>query len=321
MKKSLIALAVLGASGFAMAQSSVTLYGVADGGIGKAPGGKTGFVSSNSYTNNGASRVGLKGVEDLGGGLKAGFNFETGLWMGTGNAYGVRTGKDLTGNDKLVNQFWNRNAMVFLGGSWGQFTMGRYYTPSFSAQTGFWELTGAANYSVVLNTYLIGGDSVWQDNQFRYDAPNFGGLSGSIAYTTKNDNADLATGVTPGSKWAGAVTYANGPLSGALTVNKVQGLKTGWNLGGRYNMGNFIVAASYNDARSVRRGISIGGTAIFGAASATLDITRDTKNAAGKRTNFVLEGKYSLSKRTFAYADYLRVDRRNSYTIGVRHNF
>ena len=76
MKKSLIALAVLGASGFAMAQSSVTLYGVADGGIGKAPGGKTGFVSSNSYTNNGASRVGLKGVEDLGGGLKAGFNFE-----------------------------------------------------------------------------------------------------------------------------------------------------------------------------------------------------------------------------------------------------
>ena len=311
MKKSLIALAVLGASGFAMAQSSVTLYGVADGGIGKAPGGKTGFVSSHSFTNNGASRVGLKGVEDLGGGLKAGFNFETGLWMGTGNAYGSG-----------INQFWNRNSMVFLGGSWGQFTMGRYYTPGFSAQTGFWELTGAANYTVVGNTYGFGGgNGVWQNNQFRYDAPNFGGLSGMVAYTTKNDNGGT------GSKWDLAATYANGPISGALTLNKTQGLKTGWALGGRYNMGNFIVAASYNDRGNVasgvssRRGISIGGTAIFGAASATLDITRDTKNAAGKRTNFVLEGKYSLSKRTFAYADYLRVDKQNSYTIGVRHNF
>lgn len=97
MKKSLFALAVLALSGAAMAQSSVTLYGVADAGIGKiklGSGGaspandasnKTEFISS-STMNNGTTRVGVRGVEDLGGGLKAGFQFETGLDLDNGNA-------------------------------------------------------------------------------------------------------------------------------------------------------------------------------------------------------------------------------------------
>ena len=101
MKKSLIALAVLGFAGAAMAQSSVTLYGVADAGVGKIKsqtydpitgtlGGnndrsdKTEFISA-STMNNGTSRLGVRGVEDLGGGLKAGFNFETGIDLDDGS--------------------------------------------------------------------------------------------------------------------------------------------------------------------------------------------------------------------------------------------
>ena len=78
MKKSLIALAVLVASGAAMAQSSVTLYGVIDLGVGKlgSPKGaaqKEKFsMQSSGLVNNGVSRIGFRGVEDLGGGLKAG---------------------------------------------------------------------------------------------------------------------------------------------------------------------------------------------------------------------------------------------------------
>ena len=74
MKKSLIALAVLAASGAAMAQSSVTMYGVADLSLAKAN-GVSAQMSGNGVMNNGNSRLGVRGVEDLGGGLKASFNF------------------------------------------------------------------------------------------------------------------------------------------------------------------------------------------------------------------------------------------------------
>ena len=78
MKKSLIALAVLAASGVAMAQSSVTMYGVADVGLVKSN-GISAQMTSAGLMNNGTSRLGVRGVEDLGGGLKASFNFEQGI--------------------------------------------------------------------------------------------------------------------------------------------------------------------------------------------------------------------------------------------------
>ncbi|MGE8396727.1 MAG: porin, partial [Comamonas sp.] len=77
MKKSLIALAALAASGFAMAQSSVTLFGVVDTGVTYVDGGTnwSGLTSGNNAT----SRLGFRGVEDLGGGLKANFWLEAGI--------------------------------------------------------------------------------------------------------------------------------------------------------------------------------------------------------------------------------------------------
>lgn len=300
MKKSLIALAVLGASGFAMAQSSVTLYGVADAGIGRiatATGNSTG-MKANSAVNNGNSRLGVKGVEDLGGGLQAGFNFESGLNLGTGAA-------DTT--------FWQRNANMYLAGGWGKFLMGRTLTPSFYGVAA-WELTGTANYSAVANTYGFGGGPSRNNSQFTYSTPNISGFSATLGYIFKDDNGGNA-------KWDLNGIYANGPIAVGLSVNKTQTQKTAWSLGGKYNFGQFVLAASYNDAQSVRRGFSIGGTANFGAASVTLDLTRDTKNPVKKYTNAVLEGKYSLSKRTFVYADYLRLDSTNNYGVGVRHNF
>jgi len=303
MKKSLIALAVLGASGFAMAQSSVTLYGVADAGLGKVANGKTQMTSA-GLLNNGNSRLGVKGVEDLGGGLKAGFNFESGLTLKNGDYAGSGGG------------FWGRAANMYLGGSWGTFLMGRTLNPSFYGFAA-WELTGAANYTVVGNTYGFGGgNGPRNSSQFTYTTPNISGFSGSLGYIFSADNGGNA-------KWDLNAIYANGPMSVAVTANKTQTQKTGWSLGGRYNFGQFIAAASYSDAYSVRRGFSIGGTALFGPASVTLDLTRDTRNLAGakKYTNALLEGKYSLSKRTFVYADYLRLDGGNNYGVGVRHNF
>ena len=303
MKKSLIALAVLGFAGAAMAQSSVTLYGVADAGLGKSKSAGETKVNMHSANvmNNGNSRLGVRGVEDLGGGLKAGFNFETGLSLENGNTSTAGAG------------FWGRNANMWLGGSWGTFQMGRTLNPSFYGVAA-WELTGTANYSVVGNTYgYVGGAR--NSSEFSYKTPDFGGLTAKLGYIMKADNGGNA-------KWDLNVVYANGPIAAGLSANKAKGQKVGYALGGKYNFGNFAVAASYSDNHKVRRGFSIGGTANFGAASVTLDLTRDTKNLAGKKyTNGLLEGKYALSKRTFMYAAYLRHDGNNNYGLGVRHNF
>lgn len=322
MKKSLIALAVIGFSGAAMAQSSVTLYGVADVGIGKMEGGKTEMISAGTM-NNGTSRLGVRGVEDLGGGLKAGFNFEHGLSL-----------EDGSGN-KSGGQMWSRAANLWLGGNWGTFKMGRSLTPSFYG-VATWELTGTANYSVVANTYNFAGAGPRDSSLFTYKTPNMGGFSAELGYITKTDNCTTpavsvsSTGVVTGSprvcsgsKWDLNAIYANGPIGIGLSANKTQHQKTNWSLGGKYNFGNFAVAASYHDAKDMgRRGFGLGGTATFGAASVTLDLTRDTRNGGGKKyTNGLLEAKYALSKRTFMYGAYLRLDGTNNYGIGVRHNF
>ena len=334
MKKSLIALAVLGASGVAMAQSSVTLYGVADAGVGKIKSGfvppqspgasgndasdKTEFISG-SLMNNGNSRIGVRGVEDLGGGLKAGFNFESGLDLDNGNNLGSGGG------------FWGRAANMWLAGNWGTFKMGRTLNPAFYAVTA-WELTGAANYSVVGNTYNFGGGGPRNNSQFSYKTPTFAGFNAEIGYIFKADNV---VGGEQRAKWDLNLIYANGPFGAGLAVNKTKDRKTNYSLGGKYSFSNFVVAASYSqivattagvspDAR--RRGFSIGGTGTFGAFAVTLDLTRDTKNEITsannkKYTNGLVEAKYALSKRTFIYGAYLRFDGDNNYGIGVRHNF
>ena len=316
MKKSLIALAVLGLSGAAMAQSSVTLYGVADAGIGKIEAGsglanpandasdKTEFISG-SMMNNGTSRLGVRGVEDLGGGLKAGFQFETGLDLDNGGSSGA---------------FWSRQANIWLGGNWGTVKLGRQFTPSYLTTSTF-ELTGTALYSVLANTYNFAGIGRRADSAFAYITPNFGGFTAAAAYVTKHDSG--------GDKdsWDVGLTYNNGPIGAGLSVNKIANSKTNYQVGGKYNFGNFAVAASYNQgsnqAELVRRGYGLGVGFNVGAFGLVVDLTRDTKNewTDKKYTNGVVEAKYALSKRTFVYGAYLRLDGENNYGIGVRHNF
>ena len=83
MKKSLIALAVLAASGAAMAQSSVTVYGRLDASVGSAKVGAPGAALRGNTqmfnSNMTSSRIGFRGTEDLGGGLKAIFALESNI--------------------------------------------------------------------------------------------------------------------------------------------------------------------------------------------------------------------------------------------------
>lgn len=330
MKKSLIALAVLAASGAAMAQSSVTLYGVVDLGIGKLDGEKVG-MQGNTMVTNGASRIGFRGVEDLGGGLKVGFNFEQGINAENG---ATDLSRDVNGN--VFASTFQRQANVWIGGGWGTFKMGRALTPSYNGLAA-WELLGAPNYSVVGNTYLFVGQGSRNNSQFSYKTPSFGGFTAEIGYVAKGDLG--------ANKIDASLSYVNGPLGAGLSYNKVSGAKANYALGAKYNFGSFTLAAGYNDGRNRqfkdaagnvltnagrRAGVSLGGMVNFGSMSLALDVTRDMKNefTVGnfiyknkKFTNGVVEFKYALSKRTFMYADYLRLDDTNNYGVGLRHNF
>ena len=306
MKKSLIALAVLAASGAAMAQSSVTMYGVADLSLAKSN-GISAQMSGNGVMNNGNSRLGVRGVEDLGGGLKASFNFEQGINAETG---------------ATDAQTFQRNAYMALSGGFGKFQMGRSLNPSFWGVAA-WELTGAANYSAVANQFGFAGGPSRNSSMFMYTTPNMGGFSGTLGYVAKPDNGGNA-------KVDMNLIYANGPLAVALSYFKVNSAPKGLALGGSYDFGMFKLAASLQDAPGASKGFTIGGTVPVGPVALTLDIARE--NGTGmKNTDFLVEAKYALSKRTFAYGVYYKdgdagggvykTGAKNHFGLGVRHNF
>lgn len=297
MKKSLVALAALAIVGVASAQSSVTLYGVADLSLAKATGGKT-QMSGNGLLNNGNSRLGVRGTEDLGGGLKASFNFEEGINLESGATD--------------ANTF-QRNANMSLSGGFGTFQMGRTLSPSFYG-TAAWELTGMANYSMVANKFGFGGAGNPRNNsQFTYITPNMGGFSSTLGYITQADNLGNA-------KADINVVYRGGPLAVGLVYSKVENAERNVALGAKYDFGMFKVAGSFQDPAGPSKGFTIGGTANLGVASLTLDVGRDTNNST---TDTLIEALYPMSKRTTAYAAALRqgLPGVTNYGVGIRHNF
>lgn len=314
MKKTLIALAAVAATGAAFAQSSVTLYGVADIGIQdtNAPGSKL-QLNSSSTMNNGTSRWGIRGTEDLGGGLKAGFNFEAGLSLDNGAA------GTFSGN------YFGRNAFMTLSGGFGELSLGRRLNPAFNTAAA-WELTGAANYSAVVSQFggvLVG---IRTSDMIMYTSPNMNGFVAQFGHRLKGDNGTKASNDL-------SLRYGQGPLVVAFNYNNNSG-GTGNNkhLGASYDFGDFKIAGAWIDPAGASKGFAIGGTVNLGTVALTADFVRDTN---ADDTDFVLEAKYPLSKRTFAYAAYLRDgDKKNGafnaatagknvggFGLGIRHNF
>lgn len=345
MKKTLVALAVLGASGLAAAQSSVTLYGIADGGIGRAkymtPDAKTKFMGSGSTVNNMPSRIGLKGTEAIGGGNVVGFAFEHGLSLEDGRSIEFAGAEPLWDSG---DHFWDRDAHVFIAGGWGALKLGRQVNPTHIAEAQY-DLTGLANYSAMRGTFKATGMPVWNNGgTIAYFSPNMGGLTVAVSYMPKHNNPDVKE-----NAWDLGAWYNNGGLGVAASANKgLNDGKTNWHVGAKYSFSNFTVAGSYHSVHgdgvnypvplaardAVRRGFNLSAQAKFGAATVTVDVARTTKNewmngklqtadvhGNKKYTNFMLEGKYALSKRTFLYCDFLRLDGTNNWGLGINHSF
>jgi predicted porin len=230
MKKSLIALAVLAASGAAMAQSSVTLFGIVDTGVSYV---SNSVGDSSKYgvgtSGNATSRLGLRGTEDLGGGLKAGFWLEGEIFGDTGNAKGFD---------------FRRESTVRLSGNFGEVRLGRETTPTFRAglkydvfgATGIGQFMGYKDWA---GTGLADGNTIRKDNMLSYSTPNFSGFTANISYAF-DEKANLATLGGHGGRYVGGnVGYDNGPLS----VTAAYGTLSYGNVGDRDEMS---IGASYN---------------------------------------------------------------------------
>lgn len=297
MKKTLIALAAVAATGAAFAQSSVTLYGVADASISKATGTST-KLSTNGLLNNGNSRFGLKGSEDLGSGMKANFVMEAAVNLGTG---------------ATDTNMFQRNAYVELAGGFGSVYAGRRLSPHFYAIATY-EFTGTANYSAVANQFGFGGGSR-NDSMIAYTTPSMGGFSATVGTKLKGNSA------TDQAKYDLNAIYRNGPIAAAFGYDKTQGGVASKSLGGSYDLGVAKVAVGYYDPAVANKGFSVGVSAPVGPVNLVLDIAKATEGT--KDTDVLVEAKYALSKRTFTYGAVHREGAKkvNTFGIGVRHNF
>jgi predicted porin len=154
MKKSLVALAVLAASGASFAQSSVTAYGILDiwAGTVKTEDGVAGTSLTQTKLDSGGvshDRWGFKGSEDLGGGLKANFNLEQGFTLDNGAHDAGSTG-------------FNRYAWVGLSGGFGEIKLGK-------TATAFDDVNGASD--AVFDSALSPMNHVFGSTNYNWTPP------------------------------------------------------------------------------------------------------------------------------------------------------
>jgi predicted porin len=252
MKKSLLALAVLGAyAGVASAQSSVTLYGTIDlsGKYVKndtAPGVKDDRYSLSRDGIN-SSQLGLRGIEDLGGGLKAGFLLLSSVGADSGD---LGAGQSATGSGKL----WTRRATVSLFSNAGELRLGRDYTPTFWNNTIFdaFGTNGLGDSSHVLQ--LATTTFVRADNSIGYFLPGaIGGFYGQIMAAAAEPGQAGQTS-NNGKYWGGRIGFAAGPfdIAGAwgqqnnVTFPTLGNKQDTWNIGGAWDFG-FLKIMGYYD--------------------------------------------------------------------------
>ena len=287
MKKTLLAAALLaGCAGAASAQSSVTLYGIVDGGLRyNNVSYSNGDGASNfglAYGQQSGNRFGLKGVEDIGGGNKATFVLENGFDLGNGTS------------GQSSRMFGRAAWMGVESNSWGYVRIGRQLNfateyvgiPVDPFGTGFGQLNMGTAFGVV-NTDRI-------SNAIKYQTPNMSGFQAGIGYSFATGNTAVYTADANGNGKVGTsgtgynfstsnnsrqltlgAKYANGPFYAAASWDKIYADNGGplgrnasissWNLAGTYDFKVVKLALGYGQTRD---GAVLGqGTGVTGASS------------------------------------------------------
>ena len=318
--KKFATLAVLAAASVgAYAQSSVTLFGVLDANARYVKNGDLKIKSLGSGGIN-TSRLGVRGTEDLGDGLKAGFWLETGLNADSG------TQSDAT-------RFWNRRATVSLMGNFGEVRLGRDFTPTYLGYSDYDPfgdngVAASSKFDSSLGTARDTGTRA--DNQITYLTPgNLGGFYG---------RASVAAGEgTAGKKYYGArAGWAAGPIDvsaayGQTEVAPVAGddkFKT-FDVGASYDFGVVKAMGYYTQSKFVNQKIatySLGAVvplgvgqikAVYTHANASGTTAAGVNVDANDADQVALGYIYNLSKRTALYTTAAYVKNKGNATFAV----
>jgi predicted porin len=326
-----VAALLAAAAGAAHAQSSVTLFGVADAGIRSVHNSGVGSNTTMSSNGNSTSRFGFRGEEDLGGGLKAGFWLEAGLNLDGGTS------------DTTSGKLFNRRSTVSLMNNYGEVRLGRDYNPTGRAAfefdpfgaLGVGASTNVSRFSVAQSSLYLRGD-----NQVSYFLPSVAGLYGQVTFApgeSVNPTAPVGTNLSLARKYGGGrLGYKNGPLDVNIAYGKmdttdvtapttVSSFKS-TGVAGSYDFGMAkLISHYYRETQMTAKETRflIGVSVPFGAQEfkASYIRTNDTNSAAplteGKASQFALGYVYNLSKRTALYSSAARISNKGAATYVI----
>jgi predicted porin len=341
MKKSLIALAVLGAfAGAASAQSSVTLSGMLDAGLIRT-GTATGYDWAMGGAGSAFNNFTLSGKEDLGGGMNAFFTMN--------HRFRIQNGTINSANQLDGSTTFYRNIFVGLGGGFGDVRLGRMLMP-------LQEMNG--NFDPWYGGYTVGSThtggitaTIRAQQAIYYRSPSMSGFSvhaaiassqGQLAAETANDFGSVApfTGAGGQRPTGFALNYAAGPLKATLAYDRNYADFKTVGVYGQYNFGVAILNMQFEDGDSTIGGnlatkekvkaFSIAADIPFGAFLGKVGYLRyNSDKARQDATKFGLGGEYAFSKRTLIYSDIGKSSgdrlsdaaKKGQFDIGLRHKF
>lgn len=323
----------------AHAQSNVTVYGIADIGYQKYD---TGAGSLTRANNNGwvPSRLGFKGTEDLGSGLKANFQLEGLLALSSG-----------TLGNSTTNQVFNREAWVGLSGNFGEVRVGRQDVTDASNVEALVSQSGNFGSMGINGTTVESG--IDQANVVRYHTPTVKGFTVQVAYASNNSAATTDSNT---DQRAVLAKYESGALTVYAGYHKDDGAtqvaeKDFKVYGAKYDFGFASVGLTHGEgdnsttatvkSKSTVASVRVPlaqGYAVHGAYNVAKDGNQSTDN---KGTGYTLAVTKALSKRTSLYGAYSETSNQansamsiqgattvgtrgldtKAYTLGMVHSF
>jgi predicted porin len=343
-KKLLAALITLACGSAAQAQSNVTVYGLVDAGLVRESGGPVGDLTKVTSGVSNGSRLGFRGVEELGDGLSVKYVLEMGAL--------IDTGASAQGGLAFGRQSW-----VGLDGKYGMLSIGRQYTPLFLALNTIDPFSGVSMAGTAANLFSEGG--IRMNNTVKYALANYKGFNADLSY-----GAGEAAGNSQAGRQLGAMLgYTAGPLNLKLAYHHANSnpaapaspmsSKTTL-LGATYDFGVVKLAAAaalnkglvaiggqlQNDTRDVLLGVTVP----YGQHKFMLSALRKTdRGGTGHDARqWGIGYEYAMSKRTVLYAAYAHIDNsvaagnagfytvgnacevgsgNAAYNLGMRHSF
>lgn len=334
-----------------MAQSSVTVFGIVDATLAY---GKGDLSNKSQLTNSGNSnsRLGFRGVEDLGGGMTAQFWLEAALNNDNGTGSGTNTNNQIFGAAAAAaggqGLTFGRRSTVSLAGGWGEVRFGRDFTPQF------WNIslfdpftTNGVGGSQVLNSSITGVTALRASNSIGYFLPgDLGGVYGQFQYYLGENNSGATTS-KDGNGIAVRVGFAKGPFNAAVALSRTTyaaGDVHQNNVAGQWNFGVAKLIGEYsrdrNGSVSAKGGL-VGGLVPVGAGEIRVAYSFYRTDPATHPTakKWALGYVYNLSKRTAVYATLASVRNEGTsaqalngaitavggsssgYDLGIRHVF